>query len=280
MNILYCGDSRIEQGLILSALSLKNHTEKPLQIFVLTMNLNWNDKNYYALKPEALEGLKQELQKVNPDSDVQVIEIDDLFEKERPETNMNTRFTPYCMLRLFADEIVELPDRILYLDTDVLCRKNFEEFYEQDMQEAELAGVLDYIGRWFFHNVPFKMDYLNSGVLLLNMKKIRENGLFKDCRKMCSEKWMFMPDQSAMNKLTETKLIWPRLYNEQRILREDTIFQHFTTGFRFRPVFHMLCVKPWEVKKVHDVLKLNEYDDLYEEYNRLAERTNQPKLGE
>ncbi len=36
---------------------------------------------------------------------------------------MKTRFTPCCMLRLFADEILELPDKILYLDNDVICRK-------------------------------------------------------------------------------------------------------------------------------------------------------------
>lgn len=34
---------------------------------------------------------------------------------------MGTRFTPCCMLRLYADRIPELPDRLLYLDTDVLC---------------------------------------------------------------------------------------------------------------------------------------------------------------
>ena len=77
---------------------------------------------------------------------------------------------------------------------------------------------------------------------------------------------MFMPDQSALNKLSTKKKIVSRKYNEQRKLKEDTVFQHFTTSFRFFPIFHKLTVKPWEVEKVHDKLKIFEYDDILEEY--------------
>ncbi len=269
MNILYCGDRNILDGLILSVLSLKNHTDRPLCIQVLTMNFEHEGREFHALRQEDLVLLDRTLREKNPDSRIQVINIENLFQKNLPQANLATRFTPCCMLRLYADLVDEIPARTLYLDTDVLCRKLFDRFYDQPMEDAELAGVLDYIGRWFFHNRPFQMDYLNSGVLLLNMKRIRENGLFEECRERCRRKRMFMPDQSSLNKLTETRLIWPRAYNEQRILRDDTIFQHFTTGFRFRPVFHMLCVKPWEIDRVHNVLKLNEYDELYEEYGRL-----------
>ena len=83
------------------------------------------------------------------------------------------------MLRLFADEIAELPDRLLYLDTDIICRKDFTEFYYQNMENVEIAGVLDYYGSWFFRNNIFKRDYLNSGVLLMNMVQLKKTGLLK-----------------------------------------------------------------------------------------------------
>ena len=78
-----------------------------------------------------------------------------------------------------------------------------------------------------------------------------------------------MPDQSALNKLATAKRLEARRYNEQRKLREDTVFQHFTTGFRFFPVFHVLTVKPWQFDRVHEKLKLHEYDDLFAEYKQL-----------
>ena len=137
------------------------------------------------------------------------------------------------------------------------------------MNGCEIAGVLDYYGRFFFRRNIWKMDYVNSGVLLLNLKEIRKTGLFGKCRKRCAEKKMFMPDQSAINKLAEQKKIFPRKYNEQRKLQEDTIFQHFTTSFRFWPWIHTVSVKPWNIEKMHDVLKIHEYDDILEEYRKV-----------
>ena len=168
------------------------------------------------------------------------------------------------MLRLYADLVPGLPDRLLYLDNDVICRRDFDDFYNMDMTGAEIAGVLDYYGSWFFRRRIFSRDYLNSGVLLLNMPEIRRTGLFSRCRKRCAEKKMFMPDQSALNKLSDKKIILPRIYNEQRKLHDDTIFQHFTTSFRFFPWLHAVSVKPWQVEKMHEVLGIHEYDVLLE----------------
>lgn len=88
---------------------------------------------------------------------------------------------------------------------------------------------------------------------------------------MCTNEEMFMPDQSAINKIATAKKITSRKYNEQRKLHEDTVFQHFTTSFRFFPWLHTLTVKPWQIDKVHKELKINEYDDIFEEYTNIME---------
>lgn len=269
MNILYCGDSNIESGLILSVLSLTKRVREPMHVYVITMSLETPEKQYHAVSDGCMEEIRRLVRKVSPDSTARKLDVTDRFLKELPQTNLKTKFTPYCMLRLYADEAEEIPDRILYLDSDVLCRKSFDEFYYQDISDCEFVGVLDYYGSWFFRNHPLKRDYVNSGVLLLNMKKIRETGLFCQCRERCRSQKMFMPDQSALNKLATAKRLEARRYNEQRKLREDTVFQHFTTGFRFFPVFHVLTVKPWQFDSVHEKLKLHEYDGLFAEYEQL-----------
>jgi hypothetical protein len=81
---------------------------------------------------------------------------------------------------------------------------------------------------------------------------------------------MFMPDQSALNKLAFTKRIAPRRFNEQRRLHADTVFQHFTTSFRIFPWIHTLTVKPWQVDQMHRKLKLHEYDDLLSQYQQIV----------
>ena len=135
-----------------------------------------------------------------------------------------------------------------------------------------MHGVLDYYGRWFFRKNIFKFDYINSGVLLLNLKEIKKTGLFKNARHMCQTKKMFMPDQSALNKIAKSKRIMPRKYNEQRRLQEDTVLQHFTTSFRLFPIAHPLKVKPWNIEKVHKKLKLTEYDDILNKFTVFYEK--------
>ncbi len=266
MNILYCGDRNIADGLVLSALSLANHTDEPLHIYVLTMSLVTPEKTYAPVPASLLQFLAQKLQETHPGSTVKCTDVAPLFAREVPEINLDTRFTPFCMLRLFADEL-PLPDKMLYLDTDVLCRGDFSEFYRQDLSGVEFAGTLDYYGRWFFRRKWYRMDYVNSGVLLLNMKRIRETGLFRRCREMCRTEKMFMPDQSALNRLAQQKRLVPRRYNDQRRLHRDTVFQHFTTSFRFFPWFRVVTVKPWEPEKMHRVLRLHEYDDLLAQWS-------------
>ena len=133
----------------------------------------------------------------------------------------------------------------------------------------KLRGSLDYYGKWFFKNKKIKFNYINSGVLLLNLKKIRETKLLKRARQMCQNKKMFMPDQSSLNKLSLSKKIEKRKYNEQRKLKKDTVFQHFTTSFRLFPLFHKVTIKPWDIEKVHKRLKIFEYDDILLEYEKM-----------
>ncbi len=270
MNILYCGDSNIEKGLIISILSLMKNVKEELNIIVMTMSLETPEKKYLPVGQKTIDYLDGRLKQQNEKSAIRLVDVTERFAREVPKVNMETRFTPYCMLRLFADEIDDLPDNILYLDNDVVCRKDFSDFYYQDLENYELAGVLDYYGSWFFRRNIFKRDYLNSGVLLLNMKKIKETGLFAKCRTMCINKKMFMPDQSALNKLANKKVIKKRKYNEQRKLHDDTVLQHFTTSFRFLPYIHTVTIKPWQIDLVHEQLKLHEYDDILNEYLIIA----------
>lgn len=271
MNILYCGDENIENGLIISILSLLKNVKQELKVYVLTMDMQIEKKRFRGISDSTIDFLNERIKEENNNNLVKKVDISNLFNESLPIKNMETRFTPYCMIRLFADEIPELPDKILYLDTDVVCRKDFSEFYHQDITNYELVGVLDNYGKWFFKKNIFKVDYINSGVLLLNLAKIKQTGLFRKCRKMCSEEEMFMPDQSAINRLATSKKIVPRKYNEQRKLHKDTVFQHFTTSFRFFPWFHTITIKPWQIDRVHEELKITEYDDIFDEYINIIE---------
>ncbi len=271
MNVLFCGDKSIEDGLIIATTSILKNTDEILNIYILTMRAQTEEKSFDPLPQNVADFLDACVKKKNPGNSVSLKDISDLYENDPPSANLDTIFTPYCMLRLYIDEIEDMPDRILYLDADVICRLNIDEFYHQDMEEWEVAGALDYYGKWFFRNNLFHMDYINSGVLLLNLKLIKKSGLFARCRERCRDVQMFMPDQSAINKLSQAKKICPGKYNEQKKMHQDTVIQHFTTTFRFFPILHTLTVKPWQIDRVHKELKLTEYDDILDEYQILKD---------
>ena len=272
MNILYCGDKNIIDGLVISILSLMKNTKENLNIYVLSMKYEDENKKYSIIPKAYINELNKLVKKVNKESFVKLIDITDLVNKELPEANIDTRFTPYCMLRLYADQINELPDKILYLDTDVVCLKDPIELYNIDITNYEIAGVLDYYGSHFYKKKIYKKDYLNSGVLLLNLKLIKKTKLFKKSREMCKSVKMLLPDQSALNKLSKHKLIIKRKFNEQKKIKKNTIFRHFTTTFKFFPKFHTQTIKPWNIDKLHSILKVHEFDDILEDYKQIIRR--------
>ena len=280
---MYCGDSGIEDGIFLSALSVcKNAGCKGTACIDAdgnNANCNNADENgekidFYILtasygKYTAIgEDFQKKLQSaIGPCGSVTVLDISRCFLSYLPKANLSTRFTPLCMLRLFADQIPKIPDRILYLDADVLCRKSLDELYFADLDDLDFLAVPDRYGKWFFGNI-LKHDYLNSGVLLLNMEKIRKDRLFERCRELCAKEKMFMPDQTALNKLGKKGKL-KRKFNEQGKIKNDTVLKHFTTYFRFFPYFKAVTIKPWQ-KELHTKLKIYEFDDII---NRLKENS-------
>ena len=267
MNILYCGDSNIEDGLIISILSILKHDKCPLNIYVLSMN--YNDKK--SVSSKTIKKLDKLLKDTNKKSSIKLIDVLDVFLADAPTSNLNTLFTPYCMLRLYADLLDELPDKILYLDNDVVACKSIEEFYNTDNAKYEIVGARDFYGKYFYSKNRIKKDYLNSGVLLLNLKLIKQSGSFKKCRMMCQKRKMLLPDQAALNKYCKPKLIVKRKYNEQHSMKKDTVMRHFTTTFKFFPYFRTQKIKPWDIERLHEVLKCHEFDDIINDYLKFKE---------
>lgn len=293
MNILYCGDEGIKDGVMVSILSLlmngknhtsnlnnhnsannrgeKNHTSNPSDytFYVATIK-------YEGVKPfrkETTQFLDKLVKKYNPKNSVILIDATEVFVKNLPKKNMGSYFTPCSMLRLYMDKFPELNklDRILYMDYDVVCRGDISEFYNTDMTGIEAAGVLDIYGKNFYHyRGLFNFDYMNSGVMLFNLAECRKTKCLEKAVKLCAKRWMMLADQAALNKAIDRRKLMPRKYNEQgERPREDTVLHHFSNNFKWWPVFHVQKVKPHQIEKVHEVLKIHEYDNIYEEYQKL-----------
>lgn len=271
MNIMYCGDKGISDGVLISILSLIKNNDEPLEVFILTIKY----KNVMPFEEKTAKFLDKLVKEKNAKSFVKLIDATDVFVKNLPKKNMGSYFTPCSMLRLYADKIPEIAklDRILYLDYDVVCCQDISEFYHTDMEGIEAAGVLDIYGRrWYHYHGLFVEDYMNSGVMLFNMPECIKTGMFEKAVGYCMKRWMMLADQAALNKSIKHRKLMPAKYNGQNERpSKDTVLHHFSNNFKFWPYFRVQKVKPFEVEKVHRVLKIHRYDDILEEYEKLKE---------
>ncbi|MBP5446187.1 MAG: hypothetical protein J6Y28_08460 [Acholeplasmatales bacterium] len=261
INIMYTGNDFVFKGVLLSTLSILKNTKENVSIYLITMEID----GFKRISDDMLNTLRKVVKEKDEKNEVYLIDVTEIFNNEMKDSkNLNNFYTPYCLLRLFSD-LLDLPEKILYLDCDTMINKDISEFYHLDITNYEFAGVVDRLGRWFIG-----LNYINSGVLLLNLNKIRETKLFKNTREMVKNKKMAFPDQSALNKLKQFYLKVPSIYNNQGNIKKNTVIKHFCKSIRFLPFYHTINVKQWDVVNVHKKLKINMYDELYEKYKEIT----------
>ena len=262
INLMICGNYKVFDGMLIELLSIIKHTDEALNVYIITMDLTDENEAFKPITEENRKVLEDAIKQKNANSKVTLVDVTKMYKEEMLKNiNRKTHYTPYIFLRLLSDKIEQLPEKILYLDTDIVCYKDISELYNIDMEKYEIAAARDYIGRKWID-----VDYLNSGVVLINLKKVRERNSFEKCRNMCMTKKMMLPDQTALNRCCRSKLILKDKFNEQYKRREETVIRHFSMQILYFPIIRPRNVKPWEIDKVHEILKINDYDDIYEEF--------------
>lgn len=264
--VFYSGNKKVFDGLLLSVMSLAKYTEEELNVYVLTMDLTFDDPRFEAFTDDQINLLTEVLQKKNPNSKAIKLDVTQLYiEHMMSGKNHKNGYTPYTLLRLLIDFVPDMPEKLIYIDIDTMCCSDIKQLYDIDISDFDVAACKDYMGRFWI-----RRTYCNAGVLLLNMKRIKENGLFDKCRNMVFNKKMIIPDQTALNKYAKKKYL-PFRFNEQRKIKQDTVIKHFCKGIVFfLPFgFHIYNIKQWERENVHKKLKIFMFDDIYEEFDKL-----------
>lgn len=262
INLLYGGNDKVFDGLMISLLSASKNTKDTIRAYVLTMDLSDVNEKYQPLNEQHRKYLEDMLKEQNPDSTVTLIDITDIYKSSMLNSkNLKNHFTPFAQLRLFADMIPEIPYKIIYLDTDTVVNGDLKELFKIDISNYELAAVKD-LYNWLNPNRWKVKKYFNSGVLLLNMKEIRKTKLFKKSRELVANKKMISPDQDALNFLVKKKLMLPEKFNAKDKYYKEIIVHHFCNVRKKHHFFFR--VKPWMVDLVKE--KMSAYNDLLDEY--------------
>lgn len=269
VNLLLCGNKKVFDGALTQLISITNKTKEAINCYIFTMDVSRIKPEYVCIEDEQIEFLNEVVKSKNPDNQVIKIDVTKIYEEEfMNSANENAYCTPYTLLRLLADKIPEIPDKLLYLDIDIMVGDDITKLYNININDYEYAAVKEKYGCWLI-----RPDYINAGMLLLNMKKIKETKLFEKARDLLKTKKLLFADQSAIYWNTQKKLLLPRKFNEQsKFNRKDTVICHFCKRLMFLPYPHTENYKQWNIPEVHTVLKCHSFDDDLEEYVKLKQK--------
>lgn len=168
--------------------------------------------------------------------------------------------------RLFVSEVLsEEIERIIYIDCDTICNDSLQALWEMPLDDLFIAGVLDTLPDCESkRSVGLRddMPYLNSGVLLINLKEWRNHNLTSKFLQYLVDKNGFVHhhDQGIINAICKShlKVIAPcynvtspyyshpyallhetnnPFYSEEEVIaaKLNPVIIHFTEGFLNRP---------------------------------------------
>ena len=269
-NILFSGNEKVFDGMLTCMLSILMRTEskEPFCFFIFTMDVSHLRADYLPVSGQQARYLEEVAKTYNPGNQVRRIDVTELYQQEFAGCpNEGAYCSPYTLLRLLADLIPDVPDKLLYLDVDLLFQHDISLLYDIDVKGYEYAAARDHYGKYLLNP-----NYINAGVLLLNMKRIKETCLFEKARELLRKKKLLFADQDAIYRNTTSKKMLPQRFNDQKFLHKHTVVRHFSKRLFYLPYPHTANIKQWDVSSIHRVFHYYQFDDVLYEYIYLKKR--------
>ena len=243
INIMFCGNDKVFDGALTCALSIMKRSKlsEPLKFYLLTMDVSHIKPEYLPISAEQTAFFNEVVKRYNPENSVERIDVTSLYMEEfAGSPNESAYCSPYTLIRLLADRVEGIPDKILYLDIDVMFNRDVQLLYNIDVSEVEYAAARDHYGKYLINP-----NYVNAGVMLWNMKKMRETGLLIKARELIRQKKLTFADQSAIIRSTTKKKMLPQKFNDQKFLHKHTVVRHFSKRLFWLPYPHTANIKQW-----------------------------------
>jgi len=264
VNILFCGNYKVFDGMLTCALSILKRTEskEPFCFYVYTMDVSHIKADFTPVTDRQMAFFESVIKEYNIENSCIKIDVSDIYKQEFDKCpNESAYCSPYTLIRLFADMVDGMPDKLLYLDADIMFNRDIHLLYDIDIDGYEYAAARDHYGKYLI-----KPNYINAGVLLFNMKHIKKSGLLAKARELIRTKKLVFADQSAIIRSTTKKKVLPQRFNDQKFLHNHTVVRHFSKRLFWLPYPHTANIKQWQVGEVLRIFKYKQFDDILFEY--------------
>lgn len=248
----------------------------PFCSVVISSILKYNDNiNFYILTEGLTSENQEQLQCLvrNKDSYVNILIVDKNIIKRfpLPKGEGLSHISIATYFRLFSTELLPHVEKAIYLDCDILVRGSLIDLWNTNIDNYYLAAVYhqNHVsvanGAFYRLNIPVEQGYFNAGVLLMNLKKWKEDNVYQKCmdfirdhfadirnhdqdvlNAVCGSKTLMLPCKWNMMNLFFKVRFWYKTtdpYNKQYQSElknaEGVITSSIIVHFASRP-------KPWE----------------------------------
>lgn len=191
MDIFFASDNKYFQHLMVAIYSIymKSNSKNEIYFHVLDGGIEETNKN-------KLKSLVQNIDFLKPEKE--------MLEK-LPMTEMGKCWGEQMYYRYFIPYLKPEIEKALYLDCDIAAFSAVEELWNTDLGENYCAAVKDYNNKYSISRAVAtgNKNYFNSGVLLINCKKWREENitelLIKNTKLLFDKNELIYPDQDTLN---------------------------------------------------------------------------------
>lgn len=212
--VVYCGTYNVYTEMMASAKSLLCNTQVD-KVYFLTED----DKFPYDI-PDIIENINVKNQKY--------------FPPDGP--NFNNAWTYMCMIRTAFPEMFSQYDKVLSLDIDIIVNDDISDLWDYDMTDYYIAGVPE-------NNRQKKSTdplYVNFGVVMMNLKKLREDNIQQGMIETLNKNKTDCPEQGVYNRYCAGHILpLPNDYNV-------TLFSHITGEPLKERILHYAGQKYWK----------------------------------
>ena len=237
--------------------SLIKHADKRRQYRLMVLTENISETHWKRICGLACENVS-----------IQRIDIS-RYMKERNIATVN-HLSKEVAYRLLVDRLFPEYDKVLYLDCDIIIRRDVGLLFDENLDECILGASRGKLFGYSYRYVKEELQigtegYFNSGVLLINIPQFSRHFIGEIGLKMLEEKRYFCQDQDVLNILCENKvkfidgrwnvewqhrtadgtdMVLDEVRQDMLTYEEDPYIIHYTTRF-----------KPWD----HPEIELAEY---------------------
>lgn len=247
-------------GVLIASILHNANKEDSYKFFVVTDFVSEENKN----KIDNLKNIK--------DFEIQYIDVDgEIFKNLKHNPNVNIA----AFYRFYLFSIKEV-DKILYLDSDIIVRHDIANLFSNNIDDYCIAGVEDIVGKLLIdrYKLSSTTTYINSGVMLLNLKKLRCFDLISGLRNI-PEYFIAnnFGDQDLINYFFQNEILpldlkWNLCYPYRTTYSDVKYYNEISKN---PSIFHFITdAKPWipgkNPKFKSEYFKYLSKTDWYEEF--------------